>query len=83
MKCYEKNGLAVYTGDKFIYLATTYLFWKKGASLLEEVYVSSDTPIKKSKKDKIKNKKYTIYRTLELEFAPESYLIKNNYKCYE
>lgn len=80
-KIYEKNNQIVYTNDKFIYCSDVYKIWSWGASLIEESYYSSDKPISLKKKDlKLKTKEYTLYRFLELKFAPEEYLINNGFK---
>jgi hypothetical protein len=60
------------------------MLWKGGASLVEEKYYSSNKPISLKKKDiKKKMKEYTLYRFFNLEYAPESYLINNNFKPVE
>lgn len=81
---YEKNNQRVIVNDKFIYCDAIYMFWKGGASLVEEKYYSSDKPISLKKKDlKKKKKEYTLFRFFELEYAPEKYLINNGYKIVE
>lgn len=80
-KIYEKNNVQVGVNDKFIYNSTIYMFWKNGASLLDETYYSSNRPILLKKKDlKSKKKGYFLYRFFNLEFAPEQWLQKNGYK---
>lgn len=80
-KIYEKNNIQVVVNDKFIYNSTIYMFWKNGASLLDESYYSSVRPISLKKKDlQFKKKGYFLYRFFNLEFAPESWLQKNGYK---
>jgi hypothetical protein len=60
------------------------MIWKNGASLVEEKYYSSDKPISLKKKDKKKvMKNYILQTFLDLEFAPENYLINNDYKIVE
>jgi len=60
------------------------MIWKNGASLVEEKYYSSNKPISLKKKDKKKvMKNYILQTFLDLEFAPENYLINNDYKIVE
>lgn len=81
---YEKNDHRVVVNDKFIYCCTVYMIWKNGASLVEEKYYSSNKPISLKKKDKKKvMKNYILQTFLDLEFAPENYLINNDYKIVE
>ena len=81
---YEKNNERIIVNDKFIYCSSVYELWKGGASLIEEKYYSSDKPISLKKKDmKKKGKSYTLIRFFDLEYAPENYLINNNYKIVE
>ncbi len=83
-KIYEKDNISVIVNDKFIYHSEVYKLWKGGASLLEEKYYSSDKPIRLKKSDiKVKKKDYILYRFFNLEYAPEEYLINNNYKILE
>jgi hypothetical protein len=77
---YEKDNIQIIVNDKFIYRSTVFKFWKGGATQLEEKYYAVDKPIKKIKDRRLKKKDYQLYRFFELEFAPEDYLIKNNYK---
>lgn len=84
MKGYSKENQTVYVFDKFIYCSSVYQLWKQGASLVEEKYYSSSKPIKLKKNQiYLKRKEYSLYRFFELKFAPEEYLIKNNYKLIE
>lgn len=81
---YEKGNEKITVNDKFIYCSSVYMLWKGGASLVEEKYYSSSKPISLKKKDiKKKMKEYTLYRFFNLEYAPESYLINNNFKPVE
>ena len=81
---YEKNNQKIIVNEKFIYCSSVYMLWKGGASLIEEKYYSSDKPISLKKKDlKKKMKGYNLYRFFELEYAPESYLISQNFKLIE
>lgn len=83
-KIYEKDNIAVIVNDKFIYHSEVYKLWNGGASLVEAKYYSSDKPIKLKKSQiKIKKKDYTLYRFFNLKYAPEEYLINNNYKILE
>jgi hypothetical protein len=76
MKYYKKDGQVVGVHDKFIYLSEIYKYWKNGASLIEEKYIQSNKPIVLTKKQKVSK---DLRRYFELKFAPEDYLIKNNY----
>lgn len=81
---YEKDKQKVQVHNKFIYCSSVYKIWKNGASLIEEKYFTSNKPIKLKKKDLIKKEKsYTLYRFFDLEFAPENYLINNNFNLIE
>lgn len=81
---YEKGNEKITVNDKFIYCSSVYMLWKGGASLVEEKYYSSNKPISLKKKDmKKKEKGYTLIRFFDLEYAPENYLINNNYKIIE
>ena len=81
---YEKGNEKITVNDKFIYCSSVYMLWKGGASLVEEKYYSSNKPISLKKKDmKKKEKGYTLIRFFDLEYAPENYLINNNYKIVE
>lgn len=78
---YENKNHRVTVNDKFIYCSSVYMLWKGGAALVEEQYYASNKPIIiKKEKLKKKTKKYTLYRSFDLEFAPEEYLINNGYK---
>ena len=81
---YEKGNERIIVNDKFIYCSSVYALWKGGAFLIEEKYYSSNKPISLKKKDmKKKGKSYTLIRFFDLEYAPENYLINNNYKIVE
>ena len=83
-KTYEKNKQIVYTHYKFIYCSSVYQIWSWGAALIEETYISSDKPIILKKNQKcIKKSKYSIHRFLELQFAPEEWLISQSFKIVE
>ena len=80
-KIYEKDNQRVVVHNTFIYSSEIYMLWKGGASLIETKYFQSKDPIKISKnKLKVKKKKYTLFRFLELKFAPEEYCRNNGYK---
>lgn len=78
---YVKNNQEVSVSPKFVYCSSVYKIWKRGASLLEEKYYASNTPLILSKSNrKITKKGYIIQRFLDLESAPADYLINNGYK---
>ena len=78
---YTKNGEDVKVAAKFIYCSSVYCIWKNGASLMEEKRYASPAPLIESKmKLIVKRKNCTIRRFLDLEGAPEYYLINNGYK---
>ena len=80
---YEKNGEIVQVNDKFIYEDVIYKVFKEGIALWDTKYYSSDKPIKLKKKQFTNRKKKSseyLVRYFTLEFAPESWLIKNSYK---
>lgn len=85
MKRYSKENQTVYVFDKFVYCSSVYQLWSWGAALVEEKYYSSSKPIKLKKNQIVlkKNKEYSLYRFFVLEYAPEEWLIKNNYKLIE
>lgn len=79
---YEKDGDIVQVNDTFIYEDSIYKVFESGIALWEEKYYSVKKPLKLKKKDLInrkkKDKEYLV-RFLTLEFAPEKWLINNNY----
>lgn len=80
---YVKDGNTCITHTKFIYRCSIYVCWRRGSALLDEKFYSCNKPLKLKKKDYYKKyKNYTIYRYFDLEFAPEEYLINNNYKLW-
>ena len=80
-KIYVKDNIQVITNDKFIYHSEVWKIWKMGAILEEEKYYASPKLLKFKKKDLVlKKKDYSIHRFIELEYAPEDYLVKNGYK---
>ncbi len=77
MKYYKnKDGQIVGVHHKFIYLNEVYQFWKNGGAIIESNYIQSSKPVILTKKQKVSK---NLRRYLELKFAPEDYLIKNNY----
>lgn len=79
---YEKDDQIVQTHNSFIYEDSIYKVFKGGVSLFEEKQYSTNKPLKLKKKDFINRKKKAdeyFIRFLTLEFAPESYLIKEGY----
>lgn len=79
---YEKDGQIVQTHSSFIYEDSIYKVFKGGVSLFEEKQYSTNKPLKLKKKDFINRKKKAdeyFIRFLTMEFAPESYLIKEGY----
>jgi hypothetical protein len=80
MKTYTKNDETIGVANKFIYHIETYVAWKNGVALYEEKWYASNNPIKFKKKDNLlKRKKYKLFRLVSLDYAPESYLIRNGY----
>ena len=78
---YEKDGLRVKVNDKFIYNSSVYKIWPDGASLVDESYYASSKILKPSKHKMILKKNgYILQRFLDLEFAPEIFLINNGFK---
>lgn len=81
MDIYETSKERLFLSDSYIYKSVIYKLWPGGASLFEEKYYSSKTPIKFKKKDlKVKKKDYTLYRFFTLEGAPLEYLVNNGFK---
>lgn len=81
MAIYIKNNSEVRVAGKFVYNDSIYKLWKGGASLLHETNYTSMKPIDtKNIVTVIKKEGYNIRRFIELEGAPEEYLIKNGYK---
>lgn len=81
-KIYTKNRHSVIVSTKFVYCFTTYKMWKRGASLIDEKYYTSNKPLNIKKIPKLlKKKDYVIQRFINLEGAPEEYLINEGYKC--
>lgn len=75
-----KNRQEVFVNPKFIYCSTVYKMWRRGASLMDEKYYSSDKPLNARRMSSvIKKKNYEIRRFISLEGAPEDYLLDNGY----
>ena len=80
-KIYEKDNQEVNVYRKFIYCSSVYKLWKQGACILDEKHYVCSKPLNLKKIPKIiKKKGYTIQRYIQLESAPEDYLIKKGYK---
>jgi hypothetical protein len=79
MTLYEKETNKVKVSNKFIYCVSVYKIWKEGANLVDESYYSSDKPLK-FKNNKLKKKDHIMMRYIDLEYAPEEFLINNGYK---
>ena len=80
MKTYIKNDEVVGVAETFIYHVETYVAWKNGVALYDEKWYSSKEPLKfKKKNNLLKRKTYKLFRLINMEYAPESYLIRNGY----
>jgi len=80
MKTYIKNDEVVGVAETFIYHIETYVAWKNGVALYDDKWYSSKEPLKFKKKDNlIKRKTYKLFRLISMDYAPESYLIRNGY----
>lgn len=79
LKTKSKEQLDV--SDKYVYRETIYQMYKNGFSLFREKLISSEVPLKKLSKDQFMKvyKNYKLMRCLDLEAAPENYLIQNGY----
>ena len=81
LKVYVKDKQEVTVSPKYVYCSSVYRIWKLGACLLDEQYYVSNKPLNLKKIPKILKKKgYSIHRFINLESAPEDYLIKKGYK---
>ena len=84
LKIYEKDQSVIKVYKKFIYLCEVYKIWHDGFSLEDSKYYASNKPLALKKKDLVLKKKgYTLRRFFILEYAPEEYLINNNFKLIE
>lgn len=80
MKTYIKDDEVVGVAKTFIYHIETYVAWKNGVALYDDKWYSSKELLKFKKKDNIlKRKTYKLFRLINMEYAPEDYLIRNNY----
>ena len=78
---FVKSNAQIRVTNKFIYSVDVYKIWAKGACLLEERYYASNNPITFKKiPTNVKKNGYRIQRFIELEGAPENYLIAKGYK---
>lgn len=78
---YIKGDHILRVSKKFIYCSSIYKIWNRGACLLEEKYYASNNPINfKNIPTNVKKNGYRIQRFIELEGAPENYLIAKGYK---
>lgn len=81
LKIYVKNNQEVKVSPKFVYCSSVYKIWNRGAGLLDETYYISSKPLNLKKiPTKLRQKGYTIQRYIQLESAPENYLITKGYK---
>lgn len=77
---YVKDGHTASVSPKYVYHSSVHKIWKWGACFLGEKYFASPRPLNIKKiQTKIKKKEYTIQRFIELESAPEQYLLRNGY----
>ena len=80
-KIYTKQNQEVYTAPKFIYISNVYKLWKGGACMIKEEYYTSTNPINFTQVPCIiKRGEFIIQRCIELEGAPEKYLITKGFK---
>ena len=80
MKTYIKDDEVIGVAETFIYHIETYVAWKNGVALYDDKWYSSKRPLKFKKKDNIlKRKTYKLFRLISMDYAPESYLIRNGY----
>ena len=81
LKIYVKYNQEVKVSPKFVYCSSVYKIWNQGAGLLDETYYVSSKPLNLKKiPTKLKQKGYIIQRYIQLESAPENYLITKGYK---
>lgn len=76
-KVYIKNNHEIASSPKFVYCSTIYRIMENGAGMVSEKYYVSKSPIN-FKKLKFKRKGFKRY--INLESAPEDYLITQGYK---
>lgn len=78
---YQKDNEYIKVSEYFVYLESIYILLKNRAELYSEKFYKSNNPIKLTKKSTlVKNKKYKLYRFLDLIEAPLEYLINNKFK---
>lgn len=77
---YVKNNQEVQVSVKFIYSCDIYKIWSKGACLLDQTYYATINPLKIKTPNVLKKSGYVIRRFINLESAPEEYLIRKGYK---
>lgn len=78
---YVKDNHEVVVSSKFVYCSSVYKLWKQGACLVDEVHYASNQPLDLKKIPlRLKRRNYTIQRYIQLESAPEDYLITKGYK---
>lgn len=78
---YVKDGHTARVSQKYVYHTSVHRLYKWGGSFLGDKYYASSKPLNLKKVPiKVKKKDYTIQRFVELESAPEHYLIKIGYK---
>ena len=80
-KVYIKGNHEIVVSPKFVYCFSTYKIEKQRVCLLDEKYYASLKPLYLKKiPTVVKKKDYSIHRFINLESAPEKYLINNKYK---
>lgn len=77
---YVKDNQEVQVSAKFIYSCDIYKIWNKGACLLDQKYYATTIPLKLKISNVLKKSGYVIRRFINLESAPEEYLIRKGYK---
>ena len=78
---YVKDEHEVAVSKKFVYHCSVYRIWKRGVCLIDDSYYTSTNALDLKKIPSVlKKKEYSIHRFIELEGAPEEYLITKGYK---
>ena len=78
---YTKDDDEISVSTKFVYHCSVMRIWKRGVCLISDNYYTTTTPLDIKKVPTILKKKgYSIHRFIELESAPEEYLISKGYK---
>lgn len=81
VKIYTKQNQEVYVAPKFIYISNVYKLWRGGACMIKEEHYTSNEPLNFSQVPNImKRGEFIIQRCIELEGAPEKYLITKGFK---